>query len=145
MINDLAICFDGHREFDWTGKWRIAHRSRIDDCNFAFIPPHFFSFFFTLHALRSGRIERDLMRSRTGRHYEIHLLSLPGGKANERKWIPIPRSLIAHWPLCNLKRTRVPRLPRPFLPPPLLRKPPSRPPFPHYKFNNIGHDYIKFS
>lgn len=42
-------------------------------------------FFFTLHALRSGRIERDLMRSRTGRHYEIHLPSLPGGKANERK------------------------------------------------------------
>lgn len=42
-------------------------------------------FFFTLHALRSGRIERDLMRSRTGRHYEIHLPSLPGEKANERK------------------------------------------------------------
>lgn len=48
-------------------------------------PFFLFFFFFTLHALRSGRIERDLMRSRTGRHYEIHLPSLPGGKANERK------------------------------------------------------------
>lgn len=96
MINSLAICFDGQglREFELKNGVRV--NSRIDDCNFELTSVSFnpvfllsfflsfpFFFFFTLHTLRS--IERDLMRSRTGRHYEIHLPSLPGGKANERK------------------------------------------------------------
>lgn len=53
MIDSLAICFDGLREFDSELKNGVRINSRIDDCNFeltsvSFNPVFLLSFFLSL-------------------------------------------------------------------------------------------------